>query len=170
MTDHLELMRDKGKEFPVQARPEAVTSARIWHCSYRSLSPLAAMTSLVRLEIATYPDATLGPLAELSQLEELSILHLPQVTDLSPLQGLSQLRRLDLMTLPSWDTSGWVTTVDSLRPLTALPLLAEVNLFGVRPADGRVDDLLNCRALRTAKISKYPEPEMERLRMILATR
>jgi len=68
------------------------------------------------------------------------------------------------MTNPSWDSSGKVTTVGSLRPLTALPLLEEVNLFGIVPPDGVIDDLLGCATLRRAKVSKYPAGEVERLR------
>jgi hypothetical protein len=167
---HLELMRDKAKDFPTLDDPASFTSARIWHCSYRSLAPVADLTGLTRLEIATYPDASLSALAGFVRLEELSILHLPNVTDLSPLQGLSRLRRLDLMTNPSWDSSGKVTTVDSLRPLTTLPLLEEVNLFGIVPADPVIDDLLECRALRRAKVSRYPPAEVERLRSAMADR
>lgn len=163
MTDHLELMRDRAKTFPSLDAPTLFTSARVWHCSYITLAPLAAMTGLLRLEIATYPDDSLSPLTGLSRLEELSIVHLPNVTDLSPLQELKQLRRLQLMTLPSWDASGQVTTVRSLQPLTTLPLLEEVNLFGVVPADPVVDDLLACVALRRARVSKFPVEEIERL-------
>ena len=170
MARHLELMRDKSKDFPTLDEPESFTSARIWHCSFRSLAPVAGLTGLTRLEVATYPDASLAPLAGLVDLEELSIVHLPNVSNLGPLQGLTRLRRLDLMTNPSWDSSGKVTTVDSLRPLTALPVLEEVNLFGVVPADRRIDDLLECLALRRAKVSKYPPAEVERLRAAMASR
>jgi hypothetical protein len=167
---HLNLMRTKDVDLPEIAQPQGYRSARIWHCRYRTLAPLASLVNLRTLEIASYPDATLDPLCGLTQLEELRIVHLPQVGDLSPLAALRRLRCLELATLPSWDASGKVTEVCSLAPLTALPVLEEINLFGVRPADRRVDDLLHCQALRRAAISKYPRAEIARLQHALEAR
>ena len=55
---HLELMREKSKRFPDLATPERYTSARIWHCTYQTLAPVAALVTVTRLKIATYPDDT----------------------------------------------------------------------------------------------------------------
>ncbi|HEX6446487.1 MAG TPA: hypothetical protein VF053_15435 [Streptosporangiales bacterium] len=165
---HLELMREKARVFPDVADPEKYTSARIWFCRYRSLVPIRVFAGLRTLAIAGYPDETLEPLGELSALEELSIVDLPQVSDLSPLEGLTRLRRLELHTLPSWDASDKVTEVETLAPLTALPCLEDVALCGVRPRDGKVDDLLRCTRLRRARLSKYPQTEVERLQQTLA--
>ncbi|MFG2109705.1 hypothetical protein [Micromonospora chersina] len=167
---HMELMRDKAREFPQIDRPAAYTSARIWHCSYRTLAPLSRFTGLRTLEIATYPDATLDHLAGLTALEELRVVHLPHVADLAPLARLASLRHLTLATLPSWDSSGKVTEVHSLAPLALLPKLETVHLFGVRPPDRQVDDLLAIASLRRARISKYPKKEIERLSSALASR
>jgi hypothetical protein len=167
---HLELTGDTSSRFPDMPVPDRFFSARIMHCSYRTLAPLVTFTNLIHLEIAAYPDETLEPIGHLTQLEELSILHLPRVTDLSPLASLPNLHRLDLMTSPSLESPGNLMEVTSLAPLCALPNLEEVNLLGVRPPDQRVDDLLKCPALRIATITGYPELEIERLKEALSAR
>lgn len=63
---HLELMRDKRKLFPDIASPKRFVTARVWHCRYETLAPLESLTALEGLDIATYPDASLEPLAGLS--------------------------------------------------------------------------------------------------------
>ena len=162
-TVHLELVRDRSKDFPVVTDPLAVETACIWHCGYRTLAPLSQMTNLSRLEIATYPGASLEPLRPLVRLERLRILHLPGVTDLEPLRSLVALKHLSLATLPSWDASGRRTEVASLAPIAALPVLEELELFGVVPSDRKVDDILSIGSLLKARVSKYPKPEMARL-------
>lgn len=156
-------MRDGAREFPEVPDPEAVTSARVWHCKYRTLAPLAALVNLRALSIATYPDASLELLASLEALEELEIMHLPAIRDLDPLSALKGLRRLRLATLPSWDSSGKVTEVVSLAPIAELPVLEELELFGVVPPDRTVDDLLTSVSLRRVQLSKYPKRERDRL-------
>jgi hypothetical protein len=163
-------MRDCSREFPVVHDPRDYTSARVWHCGYKTLAPLAAFVNLRSLEIATFPDLTLEPIAGLSRLESLSIIHMPQVADLGPLSGLKMLKRLSLRTLPSWDTSGRVTEVRSLAPLIDLPCLTDLELFGVRPPDRSVDDLIRIGSLLRVSISKYPRAEIERLRDEVARR
>jgi hypothetical protein len=170
MTTHLDLERDPAIAFPFVADPDEYVTARIWHCRYRTLSPLAAFVNLRSLMIATYPDPVLTPLAGLTKLESLSILHMPAVSDLGPLADLKALRRLSLATLPSWDSSGKVTEVQSLAPLRDLPLLRELELFGVRPPDRRVDDLLELASLEEVRITKYPRAEIERLQTWVLSR
>jgi len=160
---HLELERDTAKSFPPVDDPVSVTSARVWMCKYRSLAPLAALTNLRVLEIANYPDPTLDPLASLSELEELRILHLPKVDDLAPLSRLVRLHRLALATLPGWDASGKVTQVHSLDPITQLPSLERLELYGVVPPDRSVESILQSRSLREVRVSKYPRAEVTRL-------
>jgi hypothetical protein len=126
--------------------------------------------NLVALKVMVYLDATLEPIAALTRLEDLDIVHLPRVSDLSPLPSLTSLRRLSLATLPSWDASGKVTEVRSLAPLADLPLLADLSLFGVRTPDKSVDDLLRIRSLRTVRISKYPREAIDRLNAAVAAR
>ena len=167
---HLNLVDDCATIFPDIDQPERYTSARVWRCRYASLSPLSRLRSLQELRILAYPDSTLEPLAELRHLETLEITHLPNVTSLAPLAALTQLRRLTLATLPSWDASSRTTTVESLSPLAKLPALEEVSLFGVRPPDKRVDDLLGIRTLRRARVSKYPKAEADRLNAALASK
>jgi len=53
---HLELMRDPSRTFPTVAEPELVLSARVWHCKYKGLSPLAQLRNLEELVIAGFPD------------------------------------------------------------------------------------------------------------------
>lgn len=38
---HLELMRNPADDFPEVLAPEGTTTARVWHCRYRSLAPLS---------------------------------------------------------------------------------------------------------------------------------
>lgn len=167
---HLELTGDPASKFPALPAPDQFRSARIVHCAYPTLVPLAAFTNLIHVEIVGYPDDTLEPIGQLTQLEELSIMHLPRVTDLSPLASLANLRRLDLMTWPGQGSSGNPAEVASLSPLCALPKLEELNLFGVRPPNQRVDDLLKCSALRVACVTGYPDLEVDRLSEALSTR
>ena len=129
-----DLMRDKAKTMPTDPDAADVTALRVWHCNYASLALVTQYQHLRTLVVATYPDADLEPVASLEDLEYLSLLHLPGVTDLAPLARLTNLRTLRLSTLPSWDSSGKVTQVDSLRPLAMLPKLTRLELFGVRPA------------------------------------
>jgi len=165
---HLALTRDKAKVFPVVEDPASYLSARIWHCGYRNLEPLRNFSSLQKLEIATYPDASFDILSDLVALHTLEVVHLPRVTSLSPLAQLMNLRRLSLRTLPSWDASGKVTIVDSLAPIAALPVLEELELFGVVPEERRIDALLGSKSLRHVRVSKYPKPEEQRLRATFA--
>jgi hypothetical protein len=166
----LDLMRDKSPRFPEIPRPSTYASARIWHCSYESLEPLASFVNLEALAVATYPDATLNPVAGPLRLEWLMIIHMPRVTDLAALRKLTRLKALSLATLPSWDVSGKVTEVNSLAPLAELPQLETLELFGVRPPDRSVGDLLRSPSLREARISKYPKREIARLQDELARR
>jgi hypothetical protein len=163
---HLELLRDKARTFPAIENPSEYASAKIWHCSYRTLEPLRSFRELRELTIASYPDATLEILGGLIRLESLEILHLPKVTTLSPLSGLTRLRKLSLQTLPSWDASGRKTIVESLAPIAHLPCLEELELLGVVPESRAVDELLHCRGtvLNRVRVSQYAAAEMERVR------
>jgi hypothetical protein len=163
-------MRDKSREFPAVSRPAQYTSARVWHCSYRSLAALDSFVNLRSLEIATYPDATFEPISGLLRLEALRVIHMPRITDLEPLRKLTLLRHLSLETLPSWDVSGKVTEVRSLAPLAELTRLESLELYGVRPPNRRIDDLLRIPSLREAKITKYAEGEAARLADVLGRR
>jgi len=164
MSDHLELMRDVGKEFPTIQEPELYRSARIWHCKYRSLQPLRLFAGLVKLEIATFPDASLEVLSPIRGLQLLHIVHLPGVSSLEPLAALVKLRKVSLETLPSWDSSNRVTTVESLRPLASLPALEELELFGVVPVSKDIGELFESKSLKRVSISKYPKVQERRLR------
>ena len=126
---HLDLERDTAATFPTLEDPQAIISARIWMCKYRSLAPLADARNLQALEIASYPDETLELVGGLAALEDLRILHMPKVTDLGPLARLDQLRSLALETTPRWDSSGKVSEVESLDPLSQLPHLSRLTLY-----------------------------------------
>jgi Leucine-rich repeat (LRR) protein len=157
-----EYMRDGARSLPAHPSPLQVTAIRIWHCKYKSLSGLSNYENLKTLVIATYPDTDLEPLASLSNLDYLSITHLPNVSDLAPLGHLQRLSTIRLSTLPSWDSSGKQTTVHSLEPLAELPALTHLELFGVLPEDGSLQALENCRALESIRVSKYPPLEVDR--------
>jgi len=164
MTTHLELMRDSSKEFPEIAAPAPYLTARIWHCRYSSFTRLSACVNLQKLAIATFPEESFEVLSGLVNLETLEIVHLPRVSNLVHLAQLQKLRRLSLETLPSWDASSRVTVVDSLAPIAALPVLEELELFGVIPQSREVGELMASRSLRHVRVSKFPKAEQEKLR------
>ena len=108
------------------------------------------------------PDESFEFLAGLSNLQWLSVLHLPKVSDLSSLSGVSSLRFLELQTLPSWDTSNKRTVVESLSPLLSLPNLEHVSLLGVVPASLSLTQLSGCVSLKSAMFHGYPASEVAR--------
>jgi hypothetical protein len=157
-------MRDKAKAMPTVPDAADATALRVWHCNYVSLAPVVQYRNLTTLVVATYPDTDLEPLASLTSLKYLSILHLPNVTDLAPLANLMHLSTVRLATLPSWDSSGKVTEVYSLRPLAGLPKLTHLELFGVRPVGKSLHDLEGAANLASVRVSKYPKGEVARFR------
>lgn len=157
-------MRDPAKEFPSLAAPAAVTALRIWFCKYRTLRPMADLTSLQTLVIAGYPDPDFTPLRTLTHLAYVSVLDFARVTDLTPLAGLHSVRTLRLHSPPSWDASGRVIEVDSLAPIADLPRLEHLELFGVRPSSGSLAELEAAPSLRTVPVSRYSTSEVARYR------
>lgn len=152
---HLELMRDERREFPEVAKPEVIVTARVWHCKYRSLAPLARLVTLEGAAIASFPDPTFELIAGLQHLRHLAVVHLPKVTDLAPIASLSSLEVLSLATLPSWDASGKRTLVRTLRPLAALPRLRHLELLGVIPADDSTTCLRGHSTLETVRLHGF---------------
>src|SRR5512143_2963022 len=159
---HLDLSRDTASDFPHLEAPESIRTARVWHCRYKTLRPLATLSHLETLVIATYPDDSLETVGALRHLRYLSILHLPKVQELLPLGGLEHLETLSLATLPSWDASRRKQIVSSLEPLVQLPHLRHLELFGVVPADRSLAVLQSCPALESARFSKFPKAELAR--------
>jgi hypothetical protein len=155
---HVELMRDTATTMP--SVDTSAKSLRIWHCRYKTLSPVGDLLKLRTLVIATYPDESLDLLRPLRDLRQLHILHMPKVRDLSPLAALERLEFLSLATLPSWDPSGKVTEVVSLEPIARLPALRYLGLFGVVPKPKSLAALTRCRHLMAARFSKYPKAEV----------
>lgn len=155
-------MRENENELEVFENPECFTSARIWHCKYKSLESISKLVNLKTLVIATFPDANLDILANLKSLSYLSILHLPKVTSVSALAKLKALESLSLSTLPSWDSSGRVITIDSLEPIATIGNLKHIELFGVCPESKELTGLEGCTSLESGRFSKYPKKEIER--------
>ena len=87
---------------------------------------------------------------------------MPKITTLAGLEHMTNLEVLSLSTLPWWDSMRKCTVVDSLSPLSALPKLKHLELFGVRPADKSLAELQRCPALESARFSQYPEAEIAR--------
>jgi hypothetical protein len=162
---HIEFIRDKAKAFAIVESPERVTSLRVWHCKYATLSAVANLHELETLVIATFPDMSLNILGALPKLRYLRILHLPRITTLEPLKRLERLETLSLETLPSWD-SRKRQIVDSLAPLTQLPRLKHLQLIGVVPADRALLALYDCKTLESARLSRFPAGEVERFRRV----
>lgn len=152
---HLDRMRDEARAFPAVTAPLEIRSARLWHCKYRSLVPLSEFKNLEVLVIATYPDDSFQLLSPLPHLRYLRVLHLPKVSDLDPLAQLGQLESLSLETLPSWDASGKRQVVSSLQPISQLQSLRHLELLGVVPADGKLTPLFDLKAIESARFSKY---------------
>ncbi|MES2016655.1 MAG: hypothetical protein V4484_09175 [Pseudomonadota bacterium] len=159
---HLELMRDPSRTFPTVAEPESVISAKVWHCKYKSLLPLAQMRNLEELVIASFPDASFEFLGTLAKLRVLHVMHMPKICDIGALAKLSQLTSISLATLPSWDASSKTTTIQSLEPLAEIPELAYLELLGICPPDKSLAPLGRCKHLQTARISHYPMVEIDR--------
>lgn len=158
-----DLMRDKSKTLPADPDAALVQALRVWHCKYASLTSIGQhYRNLETLVVASYPDRDLEPIGSLSRLKYLSVLHMPGVTDLAPLGRLTNVRTLRLSTLPSWDSSGKVTEVISLRPLALPPNLKHLELFGIRPASKSLHELEEAPALVSVRLSKYPKAEVTR--------
>lgn len=159
--DHLELLRDSSKIFPEVEDVYSIRTARIWHCRYRSLADVGKLQNLEELVIATFSDSV-EIFVDLRKLRYLRILHMPKVTNLEGIRHLNNLEVLSLSTLPSWDSKRKCTVVDSLKPLSTLPKLKHLELFGVRPSDKSLNDLQECALLQTARFSQYPDAEISR--------
>jgi hypothetical protein len=156
------LLRDSALTFPSSPMDVSIESLRIWHCKYRSVQRLTDFSKLAILEIASYPDDTLDAIGELRQLRYLRILHLPKVSSLAPLGNLRKLRTLALETTPGWDSSNRVTEVESLEPLSRLPMLEHLALLGIRPRDRSLRPLQASGSLRSVRVHKYPPEEVVR--------
>jgi hypothetical protein len=161
LKDHLELMRDRANTFPDMGDISAIRTARIWHCSYRSLMPISGMINVEELVIGIWPDPSLEVLSRMSRLRYLRIVHMPKVIDLASLEHLQNLEVLSLGTLPSWDAARKCTIVDSLAPICKLSKLKQLELFGICSADKSLRDLLHCPQLQSARFSHYPNDEVE---------
>ena len=155
-------MRDPSRTFPTVADPESILSAKVWHCKYTSLLPLAQLRNLEGLVIASFPDASFEFLGTLEKLRVLHVMHMPKICDVGALAKLTRLKSLSLATLPSWDASRKTTTILSLEPLAAIPELAYLELFGICPPDNSLAPLERCKRLQTARISHYPTAEIDR--------
>lgn len=159
---HLERMRDGARRLVVDERRERLRTARLWHCKYVDIDALAACTSLERLVIASYPAADLRPIAGLTRLRALRLLHMPKVQDVSPLGSLLELESLELATLPSWDASRKRSVVSGLDALGRLPRLRWLQLYGVVSNDRSLAALQESSSLRGVRVSGFPAVEAER--------
>jgi len=159
---HVDLLRDKAKDFPSLQAPESITSLKVWHCSYQSMAPLAGLPSLRRLVIASYPEVAFEPIGRLQWLEELEVLHFPHVSSLQPLSRLQGLRTLSLASLPSWDASSKRLKVDSLAPLAQLPNLQAIHLLGVVTPTLSLAELEASKSLKEPRFHGYTRSEQHR--------
>jgi hypothetical protein len=159
---HIDLVRDASDTMPEFADPSAIRSLRVWFCKYKSLGPIAMLSKLKVMVIAGFPEVNFELLAGLQDLEYLSILHFPKVSELSPIESLQRLKTLSLETLPSWDASGKVTEVNSLSPIAGLSSLQHLSLLGVVPKDRSLSPLVRCANLLSARFGKYPKSEVKR--------
>jgi hypothetical protein len=154
---HIEFMRDKSRVMPQIEKPEEVTSMTIWHCNFESLNQITECLNLEQLSIVSLPENNFDFLSQFSKLKFLSIVHLPDVTSFDSFPVLNQLETVSLETLPSWDSSGRKTIIDSLLPLSELPNLKYLELFGVVPKEVSFESLSIFSGLQSARFSKYPK-------------
>lgn len=159
---HVDLVRQTSKVMPDFEDPARVSSLRVWHCGYQTLSPISQLPALRTLVIATFPDESLSVLGSHADLQYLSILHLPRVRDLAPLARFESLRTLRLATVPGWDASGKVTEVYSLEPLAGLQHLEHLELIGIVPPSRSLEPIERCPALTSARFAKFPSKEVVR--------
>lgn len=87
---------------------------------------------------------------------------MPKITTLSGLDQLANLEALCLSTSPSWDSKRKCTVVPSLAPLTNLPKLKHLELFGVRPSNSSLAELQRISSLQSVRVSQYPDAEINR--------
>lgn len=80
-------MRDPARSLPEIEDPDDVTAMRLWHCRYRTLTPLSYHRKLKALVVATWSDS-LEVLRPLTALRYLYVVHMPKVTSLEPLGDL----------------------------------------------------------------------------------
>ncbi len=154
-------MRDKSKVMPHIANPLDVKSMRVWHCSYESLSCISDCLNLEVLVIATLPESDFKFIGNCKKLKYLSIDHLPMINSLKQLENFNKLETLSLSTTPGWDSSGKVTVISSLKPLTKLPTLKHIELFGVVPENKSPSDLAECGSLVSVRLSKYSKKDVK---------
>jgi hypothetical protein len=159
---HLELMRTKDKELIIEGCPEDYTTARIWHCKYKSLESLAELKNLKVLVVASFPNDNMEFLTSLKSLSFLRILHMPKIRSACPLAELPSIRDLSLSTLPGWDGSGKKTVLDSLEPISKISELRHIELIGVCPESKKLTELEYCPKLETGWFGGYPKEEIER--------
>jgi hypothetical protein len=123
---------------------------------------LAELRDLEEFVIGAFPDESFEFLGKLEKLRFLRVVHMPGISDLGPLARLTRLTSLSLSTLPSWDASRRTTTIRSLDPLTPIPGLAHLELLGICPPDKLLGPLEKCKRLQTARVSPYPQAEIDR--------
>ena len=158
----VQLIRETDRGNLTFKSPRRITSLKIWHCKYKSLADVAECTELGELVIATLPDDNLDFLKPLDKLRYLKILHMPKLSCLDPISKLENLEVLSLATLPSWDSSGKRTIVDSLTPISILPKIKYLELFGICPPDMTVKELEVCKSLVSVRASGYSKSELKR--------
>lgn len=162
---HIDLIRKPEKEFPEVPQKETVTSLRLVHCKYRSLSALAEFKNLEELSVVGFADTSFAMLSALEKLRSLRVIvKAAALSDLNALATITSLKALSLATPPSWDSTSKVLTIASLEPLTKLPRLQHLELFGVVPPDRSLAPLSRCKRLESLRVSKYPAAHVKEFR------
>ena len=153
-------MRDASRTLVIEHPVDAIRSARVWHCKYRTLAPLASCAHLRTLVVGTYPDDNLRILESFPELRYLRILHMPKITNLDSISSLRRLDTLSLATAVEWDRRKRVQTVRSLEPIAALPSLRHLELFGIVDHTGSLRSLHGIPALKSARVSGYSDNDL----------
>ena len=145
-------MRDRSGRGLSHDQPRHVLSLRVWYSRVTDWTALAAFANLQMLEVAGYDHDNLEPVGCLRHLKHLRLVHFPRVSSIAPLANLSALEALALESLPSYDASGKHLSVESFSPLSALPDLRQLRIFGVRASDRSLHALSQIVSLSTVHI------------------
>ena len=150
-----------GQRFPLDERSVVCHNA----AEVTDLEPLACLTNLVGLVLATLPASDVSPLAKLPRLERLTLMDMP-VTDISPLAGLTTLKQVKLLHLRVTDLSPlaqlehvtWLELedmpVEDLSPVANLKAIEYLMLTSLPIRDlGPIADLPRVRSLMLVTMS-----------------
>jgi hypothetical protein len=140
----------------------ALTRLTLTGSGVRSFAGLEAFTSLEELHAALVAAGDLGPLAGLQRLQDVRLIGLTRVHDLSALGSVPSLRRLEIARAGIEFRD--ILQLDSLRPLRSARRLEELVLRAAVIRDGDLRPLEELPALRRVDVFGDLAAEVERFK------